>query len=257
MWKVTITMNNAAALALSNGHEMKAIECIREALEVLSTVCNCRCGKPDDTRPIGDAHSAGQTGANCLISVTPFANQIHGTICTSAFVYNYGFSVTATPTTHVSSVERRAGHETCMVCLSAIAIYNMALAYHRLALSAQENRHYINSAAGAYMQAISLCHLEIQKKRGGSASESEAIFVIAVASYNNLGQLNCDLLNDHDEARRCFSSVALLTNHMDNYETMMVPPIMSGGHGLEEGYLGILSNLVFLGIVTGTTASAA
>lgn len=259
MWKVSVTMNNAAALALSNGQEMKAIERIRETLEVLSAVCNCDAGQRSDNHSSGGTHASQQSGADCHISVAPSANLAHGIISssTSAFVYNYGFSITPVPTTHKSSADRRAGHETSMVCVSATAIYNMALAYHRLALSAQENRHYIHCAAGAYSQAIALCHLEMQKKRVVAGLEYNAIFVIALASYNNLGQLNCDLLNDHDEARKCFSSVALLANTFDYYEKMMVPPGLSRGHRLAEGYFGILSNLVFLTIFTGTIASAA
>ena len=200
MWNAILGMNNASVFAMSKGQLANAITCLRKTLELLAAVW-------DNYRTDIRQKIERQPDAASLISVAPFANDSQQNISSSslsAFVYDCGFIISATPTNNLSHSELDILHEAAMLCLSATVIYNTALVYHRMALSAQDNRNLINFAAAGYTQAIIISHMEIQKQEMGSYwnKESKAIIAIAVASNNNLGQLYFDLMNDHHRGRR-------------------------------------------------------
>ena len=261
------SMNNRSASYLAMGQDMEAIELLRETFALLSDECNSimeeeeiqQCPKhlvePPFSVPLVNA-----VVGNASILVPLFnANSVTvgNTLSESSFVYNNGFILT-----HKSGTDHHHCHcDHDIAIMSATVIYNTALAYHRMALSAARRMSpccnsggWIYKAQTFYQQAIELSLLEIQSTTAGL--DHDATVAIAVASYNNLGQINFDLLSDVDTARRCFESVsylllqrsAALSYSCESQEENPFSP---------QDWEGILSNLVFVDISTASVAAAA
>ena len=241
MWIINV-MNNKAASYLAMGQDMEAIELLRETFALLSDECNSIMGESEEEIQ-SPKHSVDPHGT----SLTSLFNtsSVVGNHSESSFVYNNGFVLTHKGGDHFN-------HDHDITIMSATVIYNTALAYHRMALSAPEspcNGGWIYKATTFYQKAIEIFLLEI-KKTGGL--DHDAAYTIAVASYNNLGQINFDLLSDHDTARRCFESVSYLMEcSLCGMESQEGSPFR------QEDFEGILSNMFFVDVLTASVAAAA
>lgn len=251
------TLNNRAAIALAKGQEKEAIECLRETFDLLSAGANNQAAQQahhDD-----DEYDRGQHKASALLSNVAVAPQQHTTSVTpvlndtsvsvspagTVFVYNCGFALTP----------HRAGvcSERDISVKCATVIYNMALAYHRLILLESHNpRHsLIFKAATLYQQAIKLSLLEINSRRCNT--DDDAVLRIAVASYNNLGQINADFQCDYYRAKQCFESVSCLFRRIAcELQHTHLEHLLMG-----DEWQGILLNLALIDILSPGTAAAA
>jgi hypothetical protein len=246
-------MNNNAASSLASGqHEMEAIELLRESLDVLSDMSNNTSkessGEEEMIHP--KFNSIGPPIDGTFVS--PIVNTIHHGLSypSDSFIYNNGLVLT---------LRGSACDDRDIAIMSATVIYNMALAHHRMALSSPKSQFrggWIFKATTFYQQAIELSLIDIQlvqQRNGGVAGDHhhDATITIAMASYNNLGQINFDLLSDHDAARRCFESLSYLIQCSRLLESQEKSPFTP------EDWEGILSNLAFVTILTATVAAAA
>ena len=238
-------MNNNAASFLAVGQDMEAIELLRKTFDLLSDECNSIMDETEEEiqSPMHPVEAHGTS----LVPLFNLFNTSSSTVThpESSFVYNNGFVLT-------SKAGDNCDHDISTI-MSATVIYNMALAYHRLAISAPESpccRGWIFKATTFYEQAIELSLLEIQSTGG---LDHDTSITIAVASYNNLGQINFDFLSDHDAARRCFESVSYLMecSLSCGTESQEASPFSP------DDWEGILSNLVFVDVLTASVAAAA
>ena len=242
-------MNNRAARALAQGQEMEAIECLRETLGLLSDLCRVEIKEDlvDDRKKrirLPDAYygTSVLTVFNSL-GIPEMPSEF-------AFVFNCGFAL-LTPDADLGITH---SSERDVSITTSTAIFNMALAYHRLVLMAPRNplrNTLISKAVTFYQQAIALSL--IASRRGVDSGDCGTVLRIAIASYNNLGQMNFDLRSDHEAAMRCFASVSSLLRRIGSDvqtcdgETMFQ----------KEGWRGILSNLVLLEMLHMSVAPAA
>jgi hypothetical protein len=232
-------MNNNAASYLAMGQETEAIDCLFKTLDLLSDVCKNIDESEEETNstkyPV-EPHAT---------SVVPLfnTNAVIGSHADSSFVYNNGFVLTSKGRHHCDDQD--------ISVKSATVIYNMALAYHRLVISTPSSPcrgGWISKAATFYEHAIQISLLGIQSTTG--VRHRNATITVALASYNNLGQINFDLLSDHDTARRCFESVSyLMQSSLDEFQ--------EGIPFSQEALDGIVSNLIFVNILTSRVAAAA
>jgi tetratricopeptide (TPR) repeat protein len=243
-------MNNRAARALAQGQEMEAIEFLRETLGLLSDLCRQEI-KEDcddlDRKRIRDPDA--YYGTSILTVLNSFG--ISEWAPEFAFVYNYGFAL-LTPDANLGITH---SSERDVSITTSTAIYNMALAYHRLVLLAPRNplrNILISKAVTFYEQAIELS-LMAASKRGVDAADYGTVLRIAVASYNNLGQMNFDFRSDYETAIRCFAAVSSLLNRIGSE----VPTCDGETMFQVEGWRGILSNLVLLEMLHINVAPAA
>jgi hypothetical protein len=238
-------LNNRAAFALSKGQEKEAIQCLRETFDLLSGASQYNDSDDHNRQTSGVSVAQPQQQGT---SVTPVLNDNNVSVCSpseTVFVYNCGFAL---------SPHRVGGcTERDISVQSATVIYNMALAYHRLILLESHNprRSLIFKAATLYQQAIKLSLLEINSRKFNA--DDDAVLRIAVASYNNLGQINIDFLGDNCRAKQCFESVSCLLHRI----VCEIEPAHHQQLLLGNDWQGILLNLVLVDILAPGAAAAA
>lgn len=245
-------MNNRAAHALAQGQELEAIECIRETLGLLSDLCRNKIGKDCDdavrTRMRGPDPCYGTSVLTVMNS-----SDIFELPSEFAFVYNYGFALLLTPDADLVGMTQSSERDVSIT--TAAAIYNMALAFHRLVLMAPRNprrNNLIGKAVTFYEQAIALSL--IASKSGVSSGDFGTVLRIAVASYNNLGQIHFDFRSDHETAMSCFSYVSYFLNRI---ESEVQYPCDGETMFQVDGWRGIRSNMVLLEMLHTDVAPAA
>lgn len=247
-------LNNRAAFALAKGQEKEAIQCLRETFDLISAGANNQ--RQNDVEDHAADRQVSASSACSSVALTP---QQHGTSVTpvlnehnvsaspsgTVYVYNCGFALTPH---HSSLCSERDISVKC-----AAVIYNMALAYHRLVLIEAHNprQSFIFKAATLYQQAIKLSLLEINSRRCNT--DDDSVLRIAVASYNNLGQLNADFLCDHYRAKQCFESISCLFHRIvSEIEHTHLAQLLMG-----DDWQGILLNLALIDILAPGAAGAA
>jgi hypothetical protein len=177
-------------------------------------------------------------------SVTPLVTTSTVTVfhSESSFVYNNGFVLASKDGRHCGQCD--------ISVTSATVFYNLALSYHRLAVSTPESPcrwGWIRKATTFYQQAIDLISLLDIRSTG----HNDTTFV-ALASYNNLGQIHFEFLSDHDTARRCLESFS--------YIMQLCNPSVESEEGSlfsKEDWNGFKSNLFFIYVLVAKVAAAA
>jgi hypothetical protein len=241
MAQVICAMNNKAAQALAQGQELEAIECIRETLGLLSELCRKEIGKDCDDEIRTRIRGADPYYGTSVLTVLN-SSDVFDLPSEFAFVYNYGFALLLKPDADLIGMTHSSERDVSIT--TAAAIYNMALAFHRLVLMAPRSprrNNLIIKAITFYEQAIALSL--IATKSGVDTGDFGTVLRIAVASYNNLGQIHFDFRSDHETAMSCFSYVSYFLHRIGSE---VQSPCDGETMFQIEGWRGIRSNMVLL-----------
>jgi hypothetical protein len=143
MAQVISAMNNKAAQALAQGQELEAIECIRETLGLLSDLCRKQIGKDCDDEEVRTRIRGADPHYGTSVLTVLNSSDIFELPSDFAFVYNYGFALLLNPDSDLVGMTHSSERDVSIT--TAAAIYNMALAFHRLVLdgpSKSSSEHY-------------------------------------------------------------------------------------------------------------------
>lgn len=277
-------MNNKAATSLALGHEREAIASLRDAFDLLAVACdtgintNNNDGTLNDCCGGDDSASAQQEVAFRMDNkrvVYPLSNERKNSTAVtrssnSFFVYNNCFVLGGREDNDADDhLVVTAWCESRLLAIkSAATIYNMALAYHRLALASSECKDlgaWTYKAITFYKQAIGLVvsDLRCRDSECKQQQRSDSI-IIALAAYNNMGQICFDLLGDNEWAKGCFEALAHLIRYSPFVSESMQHDLQLC-HDNEEDrlffsktdWVGLLSNLMFVDMMSTSVAAAA
>lgn len=265
-------MNNKAASCLAMGHEKEAIASLRDAFDLLAVACD-QGNKQHEMETDCNATQSLKEATKRMDHkryVYPLSNKKERILSASSnsfFVYNNCFVLDDEDDENYTSI--KGGESRQMAIKSAATIYNMALAYHRLALSKSSNCKsrgtWTHKATTFYKQAIGLILCDLRHDSSCTQQQHHDAAIIALAAYNNMGQICFDLLSDNDWARGCFEAFAHIIRHsLFVSESMQHDMEICSGENDRECHFftkkdwdGLLSNLIFVEMMTACVAAAA
>jgi hypothetical protein len=276
-------MNNKAAISLAMGQEREAIASLRDAFDLLAGACEARDSKEDtDSMDVGIEDDTTRTHAyetDYKRHVYPLSNlkekcPSERSCSNSFFVFDKCFVLEEDDfdeehedkdddicDQEINPESRR------MAIKSAATIYNMALAYHRLALASPDCKHrgaWTYKATTFYKQALGLVVSDLRQDSECPQHQHNDASVIALAAYNNMGQICFDLLSDNEWAKGCFKAFAHIVRYSPYVSDSMHHDLELRSDNAEDcmffsksDWDGLLSNLIFVDMMTGSVAAAA
>lgn len=273
-------MNNKAALLLTTGEEREALDMLRRTVTVLAATFE---GSTEALGNWSNTHRQLKTYVtNDLASVRSIASlwshestevaSLSSISSNPSFVYNQPFVLMAD--SNMLDTIAKSGYicETLHAAIKiATVIYNMALAYHRLALSPSYSlkchRQFTFKATKLYKQSIDLLSTQFFVPSSSwqqfSFHRVDAIMIF-LAANNNLGQLYLDELGDTESAKAFFENIRYVMRSYPSFFRSEAPVNMEIDVTSlrrtvfnQQEWAGFQSNLTFIDMVTVSAPAAA